>query len=365
MADGSHLNGIIPPKNIIISGVIKPLFDLLQAIACVRGYRASIRPQKTSDATRIGLAKMHNCEVKPASFYKQMLHLSLTKKRHHIMTKYRLQFEEGWKPEIVWCVTTSSGNIITRRNGTVTVMGNSKGYDTPSIKMITMARPTKSTVLFQQMIGRGTRTLTGTIDGLDSIDERLWAIAASDKSSVLVLDYVGNCGKHKLISSADIIGDYTEPVRERAKKKAEKSGVAQNMSELLKETEEEIKQEKLAKEQEEAARKQRLVAKSTYSLTGIDPFAKYKVKYQGPSQWEQRKGLAFSDKQRNIIKKIGIDPSTISISCGRQLIGEYFKQPTPGQANVLRKFGYSTDCTSKEASTIIDALAKNNWKRTD
>ncbi|VTS08175.1 hypothetical protein [Gemmata obscuriglobus] len=68
-----------------------------------------------------------------------------------------------------------------------------------------MARPTKSNAYYTQAIGRGTRTLRGTLHpDLATPEARRAAIAASAKPSVLVIDFVGNSGRHKLISAVDI-----------------------------------------------------------------------------------------------------------------------------------------------------------------
>lgn len=247
----------------------------------------------------------------------------------------------------------------------------SEGYDNPNIEMVTMARPTKSRTLFIQQIGRGTRILDGVIDGLQTIEERTAAIEASRKKAVLVLDFVGNCGKHKLISSADIIGDFSESVKERAKKKAEASEKPRNILELLKESADEEKAEKQAAEERrraeleriEAERKAHILAKSSYSLTSTDPFEKYGVKKQKATWWDLNHAHFLSDKQRNVIRNMGVNPDEISISCAKKLIAQRFAHPTPKQAEILKKHGYSTDCTFKEASAILDALAKNGWRR--
>lgn len=115
MADGSHGNNTTPRRGARrITGINRDLFNLLQAVACVRGYRASILTERNP-------RKSH---------YKPLLTLSLTKRKLHSMTKqYRLKVEENWTPEMVWCVTSTTGNIITRRHGFVTITGNTEGFD--------------------------------------------------------------------------------------------------------------------------------------------------------------------------------------------------------------------------------------------
>ena len=63
-----------------------------------------------------------------------------------------------------------------------------EGFDEPSIDCVIIARPTKSTTLFTQMIGRGTRIYPG-------------------KEDCLILDVAGATHRHDLASVASITGD--------------------------------------------------------------------------------------------------------------------------------------------------------------
>lgn len=62
-----------------------------------------------------------------------------------------------------------------------------EGYDNPFIKCIIDNGRTESDSLFEQKIGRGLRTLPGVVDHLATKEERLEAIAKSEKPYVLVL----------------------------------------------------------------------------------------------------------------------------------------------------------------------------------
>lgn len=91
-----------------------------------------------------------------------------------------------------------------------------EGYDEPRISCVAVARPTKSRALYAQMLGRGTRLSPET-----------------GKADCLVIDFVGNAGRHSLISPLDIFeGDMTPPEREAAEEiRKECPGVT--MEELL------------------------------------------------------------------------------------------------------------------------------------
>lgn len=66
------------------------------------------------------------------------------------------------------------------------------GFDCPDIDLIIMLRPTKSTGLWVQMIGRGTRPVYAIGYDLSTRAGRLAAIAAGPKQDTLVLDYTSN-----------------------------------------------------------------------------------------------------------------------------------------------------------------------------
>ena len=92
------------------------------------------------------------------------------------------------------------------RNGEIKVIVNcmvfTEGFDEPSLDAILVARPTRSLVLYCQMIGRGLRPYPG-------------------KKNCLFIDFVDNSSKHRLISMQDLLMFYQT-------KKTEK-----NIAELL------------------------------------------------------------------------------------------------------------------------------------
>jgi len=129
--------------------------------------------------------------------------------------------EKGEKAEIFVSdqeVTSDRRGTLNRfKSGEITHLVNvglfTTGMDVPSIGCITMARPTKSLTLFMQMIGRGTRTLPGTIDGIDNPEGRREAIAKSNKPNCLVLDICDSSYRHKLVNTWSL--DQDKPVEQR------------------------------------------------------------------------------------------------------------------------------------------------------
>ena len=80
------------------------------------------------------------------------------------------------------------------------------GFDAPNLDMIAMLRPTLSTGLYVQMLGRGTRPVfpRGFVPDAVSSDERKSAIHGSTKSNCLVLDFAGNCRRHGPVDAVSV-----------------------------------------------------------------------------------------------------------------------------------------------------------------
>jgi superfamily II DNA or RNA helicase len=245
-----------------------------------------------------------------------------------------------------------------------------EGYDCPGIELIVLGRKTLSRSLLAQMIGRGTRTLTGILEGLETVEERLTAISNSTKPNLIVLDFLGQTGRLKLATVGDCLGgNYEEDVIEAANKRAEKSGNPSNMVELLEEEALRIKEEKEKRRQEEEARKAKLVARTKYRKPiHIDPFSAFDIVPERARAWDD--GRQLSEKQRALfVKHIG-DPNDFeNYAQQKQLLNQLFHRwknnlASLRQCATLKKHGYETkDLKMSEASSLIDALAKNHWKR--
>ena len=143
-----------------------------------------------------------------------------------------------------------------------------EGFDAPSTATVVMARPTKSIVLYAQVLGRGTRPLPGVVDGLQTADERKAAIAASPKPAMLALDFVGNAGRHKIVTAADVLGGkYGIPVREYARETVSEEQRPVPVAEALDRAEAELD---LIDEEKE--RRRRIVAQARFRTHEVSPF---------------------------------------------------------------------------------------------
>jgi len=260
-------------------------------------------------------------------------------------------------------------------DGTLQVLCNvgciTEGVDVPAAEIVVMARPTKSRSLYAQMAGRILRPLPGLVDRLSTSDERKAAISQSPKPSALIIDFSGNSGRHKLITSADILGgNVSEEAVELAIRKGRESGQRMCMNEELEECEEEIRKAREARERrmlELEERKKYLVAKVKYQKQRIDPFRAFGLQPVRERGWDIGKSLSL--KQRSILLKIGIDPDSMPYVMAKQILNEQFRRwrdklCTLKQANVLKKFGYETrDMLMKDATALLDQLAKNGWRK--
>lgn len=188
-----------------------------------------------------------------------------------------------------------------------------EGFDAPHTACVVMGRPTNSLALYCQILGRATRPLEGVVDRLpegalpnaylgmlqacaDNPDDdsaaaaladwvadhgaqvaavRRAAIAASDKPSCLVMDFVGNSGKHKLVSAADVLGGkYGVQVRDYARQTQEQEGQAQPVEESLHRANVELALIEAIREEDEARRVRAAVKarEASYQAVEVSPF---------------------------------------------------------------------------------------------
>lgn len=243
-----------------------------------------------------------------------------------------------------------------------------EGFDDPGVEVIIMGRPTKSRSLYAQMAGRGTRPLDGLVDGWANKDERRLAIASSAKPSCLIVDFVGNSGRHKLMSAADILGGkVSDEVVQRAIAKAKASNGAVRVDVALDEEQQKIKDEIEKRKREEFARKAKILAKVKYSSKVINPFDLFQIEPVKIRGWDS--GKVLSEKQNKILMARGINPDKLPYNQARQVLGEIFRRMdknlcTVRQATRLQRFGFNTkDMTFDQASKLLTQLKEHRWKQ--
>jgi superfamily II DNA or RNA helicase len=217
--------------------------------------------------------------------------------------------------------------------GDVTLLANcnvlTEGFDAPHTEVIAVARPTKSRALYAQMIGRGTRLSPG-------------------KTHCLVVDFVGNAGKHRLVCPADVLAgkELPEEVRRKVAEKADSGEV--DIDAMLDLAQAEVAAEQ-AKREEEA-----LTAKVKYEVgEAINPWTAEPV----------------TDKQAAKLRQLGVPDHEVPETMGDagKMLGEITERlkrggPSFKQARILAKHGLRVDMKRWEAAFAIDAIAENDWK---
>lgn len=292
---------------------------------------------------------------------------------------------ERWLPKSSACI---SGNtdaserarvLRAFRKGEISFLINcmllTEGWDEAGVEMISIARPTKSRVLYSQMVGRGTRPediIARDLGELETPAERRSLIQKSGKPWITILDFVGNSGKHKLICTADILGT-ARPIEvvERATELAEDDC---DMMETLERAQRDIDREQdaeatLAEIEAEkmdiieevrvsaaARRRMNVVATANYSVRNVSAF-------EGQPEAEQINTNLASPAQQGFLIKLGVSPETASGYSRRQAsaVIEKLKETrcTTAQGWALKRAGYGEGeiqgMNFDAASAAIDA----------
>ena len=254
------------------------------------------------------------------------------------------------------------------RNGKFWMLVNvgvaTEGFDEPGIKIVSNAAPTKSRVNYTQKIGRGTRPLdeiAHLLGNYAKAEERRALIEGSDKPYVEALDFVGNSGKHKLVSTADILGgDYSAATIDRAKKKAKESEEPVDMEQMLEVAEHEL--------EEELDLHAHMKVKAEYTASEVDPFDVFDIHPARQKNWDTGDQTPATPKQLNMLKWSGIKAQDVTKRKAGQLISEIFKRKKKGlcdyrQAAKLEKLGYSKNTSAVEAKKILDRVVKKQASR--
>jgi superfamily II DNA or RNA helicase len=223
-----------------------------------------------------------------------------------------------------------------------------EGFDEPSVGCIACARPTKSRGLYTQMVGRGTRLLG------KSLDESI----ANGKHDCLILDFVGNAGRHRLIGPLDpLLGG--EEVDEDLRKEAER---------LLLEEEHELDglleaaEESLEQRRQEARRS----ANVQYFARDIDPFLGEELGEPCLEPWALEP--ATKDQLDRLVA-IGMKKIPPSLQRGEavRILDAVAQRDKLGlasykQSKILAQFGYDTrSMTKAQASRRIGILELSDY----
>lgn len=328
---GSGEDGM--PDSVYLSGCYGALFDAMCAVGSVRGWRCSIfeRPQKNP---------LHSMQYGLRMIKGRDLMISCKTKIAH----------EPYQEEEVWCVRTSTKNIITRRKGRVCIMGNTEGWDCPSVDCVVVLRATKSRPLYAQMVGRGTRLSPET-----------------GKDHLLLLDFLWQTNVHELCRPAHLVSG-SDDVARCMTQALEASGCPEDLEEVERQAQQDVVRER------EEALAEKLAASRKRKRALVDPLqfemsimAEDLSGYVPAFAWEM---APASDKQKAALEKAGIFPDDISCAGKASMILDRLAKrnaeglSTPKQIRLLENKGFKDVGTwsREDASKMISRISANSWR---
>jgi superfamily II DNA or RNA helicase len=235
-----------------------------------------------------------------------------------------------------------------------------EGWDCDRVDIV-VPRLTASTGKLTQMVGRGTRPLDGCVDIWQTPELRRAAIASSPKTHLLVLDPCGVTDNVKLVSTADIFsGNYTPAEIMLAKANAKTSGRPIN---------EELKRAKEQKRIEAEEKLKNVKVMVNYHLNATDLFTHFGLK--PITKWcpPQFAGKMATPGQTRLIESRGVKMAeNITFYEAKKLIEgivqrESTMSASESQKKTLVRYGINPNVTYREASKIIQEVAKAGWKR--
>jgi superfamily II DNA or RNA helicase len=192
------------------------------------------------------------------------------------------------------------------RDGKITLLSNASllhtGVDIPACDCTLNLRPTRSKVLYQQVIGRSTRTEPGVIDGLETAEARLKAIAASRKPRSYVIDPLWLSEDHDLVTPSFLIA----ASQEEAEEMNQSAGKSYSLRQLQRNVQRE-REERIRRRLEATARFRENSVSAKYFAAGIGDAEL--LNYEPVYAWERAAVSRFS---RTLLARDGIDPDTVT-----------------------------------------------------
>lgn len=283
----------------------------------------------------------------------------------------------------------------------------SEGFDAPRTSAVVMMRPTLSRIVYAQQAGRGARPYpTDLINNLPTAALRRAAIAESSKPDFLLLDFVGNSGKHKLVHSVEALEPRVSPeITERvnqilaerpnlplftALEEAERAQA--ELTSRMREHDDQITVWSNGVDIDPFAE---TPAGQTLELFGMDRVDDYWGRAPTEGQIKALKNFGIENaadlnrqearqllnrlvpmaqkrratvRQMRALIRIGVDrKEALQMSFDEARIALDARPASENQAKVLRRFGYAHDeiaaMTFREASSRITAIQENNWQR--
>lgn len=227
-----------------------------------------------------------------------------------------------------------------------------EGFDEPDVACVALARPTQSRALYTQMLGRGTRLVGSTY--AESI--------ANGKPDCLILDFVGNSGKHRLVGPADALAG--RELSEDERKLAEKSLDGQlELEEVLADAEREAQEAKSRRRREMNG-----AALVMYREREVDLFLGDHMPAFDPDSPAAKRPATAQQLADIEAAKLGKPPVGLSEAEAVAMLTAVKERRSAGlctipQARLLEKNSCDTKgMTFDRARALITILSGGNWK---
>lgn len=224
--------------------------------------------------------------------------------------------------------------LMSFKKGEITLLSNSNllhtGVDIEVCDATLCLRPTRSKVLYQQIVGRSTRCLPGTLDGHASVPARLEAIAGSKKPNAVILDPMWLSDDHDLVTPSFLIAD----TQEIAEEMNQRAGKSYSLRQLNRQVQLE-REEKIRQRLEATARFREGTVHADYFAAAIHAHAL--VNYQPVFNWEFS---PVKNMDKAILTQAGIDPESLkNQGHARAVIREVYKRRSRGLAEIRHLSG--------------------------
>jgi superfamily II DNA or RNA helicase len=192
------------------------------------------------------------------------------------------------------------------RAGAITLLSNASllhtGVDIPVCDATLNLRPTKSKVLYQQIVGRSTRCQPGIVDMIPDPVGRLQAIERSSKPKAYIIDPLWLTKDFDLVTPSYLIASSEEEANEMNKRAGSSYSLRSLRSQVQREREEAVRRrlEATARFREGKVASQYFAA-CTHDRLLLD--------YAPVYPWERAKPTRFTCR---LLERDGIDPETVS-----------------------------------------------------
>ena len=164
-----------------------------------------------------------------------------------------------------------------RANVIVNVGCLTLGWDSPRVRKLFIARPTKSQALYIQMFGRATRCEPGLVDRYATVEERIAAIANSSKPFMEVFDFTDTSRCNDLKTAMDVLYPTMEKrllkrIRNRVPRVIT-AGSAAAVDAIVSEEARLLAAQDAEEARQEYERRQSMIGRGTFSAYERDVFA--------------------------------------------------------------------------------------------